>query len=118
MNILLNEKISSQQGEKGTAVYMIGEQLKDICRTGGSKVCEIVSKDLDKPEMSLSECEKEIHAYADELHEQYKGASVCVTGDEAERIIKEFYGIEALANSQAVEKIDTNSGFLDLADFL
>lgn len=119
MNSLLNEKISSQQGEKSTAVYMVGEQLKDICRAGGSEVCDIVLKDLDNPEMSLKKCEEEIHAFADELHKKLKkGSSVCVPPDEAERIIKEFYGIDAVADSQTIEKINTSNEFLDLADFL
>ncbi len=114
---LVCKRITEQQENASLAVRALGSQLKDILRKLGPEACDIVLKDLDKPEMSLSECEKEIHAYADELHKKYKGASVCVTGDEAERIIKEFYGIDAL-NSQAVEKINTSGGFLDLADFL
>ena len=116
MSDLLFKRIAEQQGEKGTAVYMVGEQLKDICRAGGSKVCEIVLKDLDNPEMSLKKCEEEIHAFADELHKKNKGNSACVPPDEAERIIREFYGIDA--ECQTIEKVDADSGFLDLADFI
>ena len=115
---LLSKRITEQQGQKGTAVYMVGEQLKDICRAGGSEVCDMVLKDLENPEMTLAKCEEEIQAFADELYKKLKGNKVCVPPDEAERIIKEFYGISDVANSQTPAKVDTNSGFLDLADFL
>ncbi len=115
---LLCEKISSQQGEKGTAVYMVGQQLKDICRNAGNEVYEIVLKDLDLKEMSLAECEKQIKAHADKIHKEKKGNCVCVSPAEAEDIIKKFYGIDGMLNSQTVEKVDTSNGFVNLADFL
>jgi len=84
------EKISAQQGAERTAVWMAGEQLKDIIRND-ARAQEIVSQDLDVPEMSLAECEKRIKAYADK---HKTGNFACVTPVEAENIIREFYGIE------------------------
>ena len=84
------EKISAQQGAERTAVWMAGEQLKDIIRND-ARAQEIVSQDLDGTEMSLAECEKRIKAYADK---HKTGNFACVTPVEAENIIREFYGIE------------------------
>lgn len=67
---LINEvirKIESQQkGKEGTAVYGVGEQLKDICRTTPG-AAELVLRDLDVEEMSIDKCEKKIKERADEL---------------------------------------------------
>jgi hypothetical protein len=83
------DKISSLQGKERTPVWMVGEQLKDIIRNN-EKAQEIVSQDLDVPEMSLAKCEAKIKAYADG---HKTGNFACVTPIEAERIICEFYGI-------------------------
>ena len=88
MNIF--EKISAQQGAERTAVWMAGEQLKDIIRND-ARAQEIVSQDLDVPEMSIAECEKKIKAYADS---HKTGNFACVTPVEAEYIIRRFYGIK------------------------
>ena len=59
------DKIAAQQkGRENTAPWMVGEQLKDICRRE-PLAAELVEKDLDVKEMSLVECEKKIKAYAD-----------------------------------------------------
>ena len=83
------EKIAAQQGKERTAVWMLGEQLKDICRHE-PKSAELVMQDLDNPEMSLANCEKKIKAFADKHR---TGNFACVIPAEAERIIREFYGL-------------------------
>lgn len=115
---LLRNRISEQQEKADLTVRAVGSQLLDICKDLGTEACEIVLKDLSKPEMSITECEKQIKAYADELHKQFKGPSVCVTGIDAENIIKKFYGIDGISNSQSIEKISTTGDFLNLEDFL
>lgn len=115
---LLCEKISSQAGKENTAVYMVGEQLKDICRAGGKEVCEIVLKDLELPEMSLAKCEEQIHAEADKLHKKQGGNCACVSPKVAEGIIKKFYGIDAYTDSQTLNKVEQSGGFLNLEDFI
>lgn len=105
----LCEKIAEQQtGKEKTPVFYVGEQIKDICR-GDNKACEIVLQDLEKESMSIAECEKKIQAFA-------KTNGGCTPPQEADRIIREFYGI---SNSQTLgnmgEKADN---FVDLSDFI
>ena len=85
------EKIERQQAkEKGrTAAWMVGEQLKDMARREPESA-ELLDKDLDIPEMSIQQAEKKIKAYAD-AHKT--GSFACVTPAEAERILREFYGL-------------------------
>ena len=70
---MLNEivkKITKQQkGYKPTsAVFCVGEQLKDIC-ANNKQAQELVLHDLDIKEMSIVECEKKIKSYADKHKE-------------------------------------------------
>lgn len=117
MNEIIKEvenKISAQQGKEPTAIWGAGEQLKDICRTIPG-AAELVLKDLDVPEMSLKECEKKIHARADEIHKKIKGQSVCITPMEAEKIIREFYGIHEEAPKETAKK--PADDFISIFDF-
>ena len=84
-------KITAQQPKERNAVWMVGEQLEDILRSEPWNQ-EIVERDLDIPNMSLSECEKKIKQYADKHRE---GNSSCVTPAAAEEIIRSFYGLRA-----------------------
>ena len=95
MNVF--EKIEAQQGKSRTAVWMVGEQLKDIIRHD-RKAQELVLQDLDVPEMSLDKCERKIKAYADS---HKTGNFACVTPAEAEDIIREFYGLGKAAEAEA-----------------
>ena len=84
------DKIAAQQkGRENTAPWMVGEQLKEICRRE-PLAAELVEKDLDVKEMSLVECEKKIKAYADS---HKKGSCAVVPPNVAEGIIRKFYGI-------------------------
>ena len=61
------EMIEAQQkGLEDTTVFMVGEQLKDICRADPS-CTQIVAEDLQQKEMSIAACEKKIKAYADKI---------------------------------------------------
>lgn len=81
------EKITAQQPKERTAVWMVGEQLKDMLRAE-PHLAELVAQDLDVKELSLAECEKKIKAFAD-AHKT--GGFACVIPSEAERIIRAFY---------------------------
>ena len=108
-------KIDEQQkGKENTAVWGVGQQLKDICEKS-DKAAEIVLQDLDVSEMSIVECEKKIKAFADERHRQTKGSSVFVSPSEAENIICDFYGITE-AVQQAAEP--EPPAVINLEDFL
>lgn len=104
------DRIAAQQPKERNAVWMVGEQLKDILRAEPWNQ-EIVARDLELETMSLAECEKKIKECADKHR---KGSSSCVTPWEAEQIIREFYGI----SSQTVGLRTETPEILDLKDFL
>lgn len=104
------EKIEAQQPKERGAVWMVGEQLKDIIK-GDPRAQEIVSQDLDVKEMSLAECEKKI---AERAKKNKVGNCGCVTPAEAEEIIRTFYGISEVQEA----KMDAPSAApLSLASF-
>lgn len=104
--------IEAQQPKEHTAVWCVGEQLKEIlcCEP---HLAELVLKDLGTKGMGLADCEKQIKARADEIHKSSRSSGVCVTPTEAEGIIRKFYGLpepgEPVKPSR--EKV------IDLADF-
>ena len=102
------EKIRAQQPKERTPVWMVGEQLADIIRHNLAAQ-EIVSRDLDTAGMSLAECEKKIKAYADK---HKTGNFACVIPSEAERIIREFYGI-----TETASKPEASGVVLNLEDY-
>ena len=95
-----------------SAQWMVGEQLKDICRREPASA-ELVAQDLEQPAMSIVEAEKKIKVFADG---HKTGGFACVTPVEADRILREFYGLP----SQEAEPESPVAGaqVLDLADFL
>lgn len=113
------EMIEAQQkGLEDTTVFMVGEQLKDICRADPS-CAEIVAADLQQDAMSIANCEKKIKAFADNIHRKTK-KDVGVSQVAAEKIIREFYGLpeagEKAAPEPAATEVDTD--LLDLGDLL
>ena len=87
---------------------MVAEQLMDICRA--EPICAaLLDQDLDVEAMSITEAEKKIKAYAD-AHKT--GSFACVTPAEADRILREFYGLPQRGKPGR----DAILG-LDLADF-
>lgn len=91
---VLNEAlraIEAQQKEvkEGTAAWMVGEQLKDICRAEPASA-ELILQDLSVKEMSITEAEKKIKAWADKHR---VGNFACVTPMRAEEILREFYKV-------------------------
>lgn len=113
------EAIEKQQTavKPRSAQWMVGEQLKEICRREPTSA-ELVAQDLEQPAMSIVEAEKKIKAFADK---HKTGNFSCVTPSEAERILREFYGLPepkpdafapAFAPAYAVPDI------VDIADFL
>lgn len=100
------EKIEAQQkGREGTAPWMVGEQLKEICRRE-PQAAELVDKDLDVKEMSLAACEKKIAEWA-RAHKN--GYCAVVPPNVAEEIIRKFYGIpggERIATSPSAPRND------------
>ena len=87
------EAIEKQQGKlkKFSMAHTVGEQLKDILRDQPT-AAGIVLQDLANAGMGIVDCEKKIAAYAKEHRE---GNGGCCPPLEADRIIREFYGIPA-----------------------
>lgn len=120
------EMIAAQQkGKENTAPWMVGEQLKDICRREPI-AAELVEKDLAVKEMSLVECEKKIKAWADG---HKKGSCAVVPPNVAEGIIRKFYGIPeakggpsqspaATALPDAGRAKSTSGEIIDITSFL
>ncbi len=87
--------------------WMVGEQLKDICRREPHSA-ELIAQDLENPAMSITEAEKKIKAFADG---HKTGNFSCVTPAEAEAILRKFYGL-------TTHEAGPGAKVLDLADFL
>ena len=87
------EAIEKQQDKlkKFSMAHTVGEQLKDILRDQ-TTAAGIVLQDLANAGMEITDCEKKIAAYAREHRE---GNGGCCPPREADRIIREFYGIPA-----------------------
>lgn len=85
--------IAAQQAEvkDRSPQWMVGEQLKDICRMD-PRNAELIAQDLENEAMSIVEAEKKIKAFADG---HKTGNFSCVTPPEADRILREFYGLPA-----------------------
>lgn len=114
------EKIDAQvKGTEYTPVWGVAQQLKDILRADPS-LEEIVDKDLEAKGMSVADCEKKIKARADAIHKEKKLKGVCIPPQEAEKIIREFYGLPEIGAAEpepaAPAAEDTGDG-LDLSDF-
>lgn len=105
------EKLRAQQAQvpERSAPWMVAEQLMDICRAEPESA-ELIAQDLGVEAMSITEAEKKLKAYADSHR---TGNFSCVTPAEADRILREFYGLPSRPGS-------TERGGdlgLDLADF-
>ena len=88
----LNDLIAAQQkGQEDTAVWMVGEQLKEMA-AADPKVEELLEQDLAVADMSLAAAEKKIKEYADK---HKKGQCAVVPPQVAEKILREFYGLPA-----------------------
>ena len=87
------EAIEKQQGKlkKFSMAHTVGGQPKDILRDQPT-AAGIVLQDFENPGMSIVDCEKKIAAYASKHRE---GSAGCCPPQEADRIIREFYGIPA-----------------------
>lgn len=113
----INELISGlQKGLEGTPEYMVGQQLKDICK---DKACAaIAAEDLKNKSMGLKAAAGRIKAWADEQHRKKGGSCICVPPDVAEKILREFYGLpDAMPEDQAEPVAEPTAPVLDLASF-
>ena len=95
--------------------WMVGEQLKDICRREPESA-ELIGQDLRVEKLSITEAEKKIKAFAD-AHKT--GNFGCVTPIEADRILREFYGLpDRSADADGRAAAPTAGKMLSLLDCL
>ena len=104
------EIIRGQQGKRGP-VWMCGEQLLEMI-AADEAAAKLVLDDLKHGGMSLKGCEAKIRAFAN------KNGSCC-TGAEAEKIIREYFGLQkAEAARQEPEMATaTAADIINLEDF-
>lgn len=110
------QAIEAQQAKvkERTPQWMVGEQLKDICRME-PRSAELIAQDLENETMSITEAEKKIKAFAD-AHKT--GSFACVTPVEADCILREFYGLPAAGETvQATVQTPDMDNVLRLEDF-
>ena len=116
------EKISAQQGQKGTSKWMIGDQLKDILRRE-PELAYLVEEDLET--LSLDGCAEAMRRKADELRKELvSGRCVCIPPDVAEGVIRKYFGlpdagedVKAAEPAPAPATSDPVAAFLDLEAF-
>ena len=106
-----------QTGLKRNTVWMVGEQLKDICRREEHSA-QIILEDLGNEKMALKDAEKKIR---DRAKQNKEGNCGCVSPYEAEEILREFYGLGVPAEEAQAEEMDQrpkrDDKLIDLADF-
>ena len=98
---------------------MVGQQLKDICREEPLSA-ELIAQDMEDPAMGIVAAEKRIKAFADD---HKTGNFSCVTPQEADGILRKFYGLKERAAAKeaprAVDKREPARGMdLDLEALL
>ena len=101
--------IEAQQPEQHSAVWMVGEQLKDICRSDPAAAELLLADLLHNPDMTLANAEKKIEERA---RKNKVGKCGCVTPAEAEDILRDFFGLGAPGRAVNAPVV------IELADFL
>lgn len=104
------EMIGEQQAalKQKNQIYWVGEQLKDILRAAPG-AAGVVMEDLRQSGMTITDCEKKIAAYA-------KGNGGCCPPQEADKIIREFYGINNISTKEV--SCGPKNGVIALEEFL
>ena len=111
---------AQQKGLEDTTIFMVGEQLKDICRADPA-CAAIVAEDLQQKEMGIAACEKKIKEHADKLKNEKKLKTVGISPKTAEGIIRKFYGLPEMAGETPIATPDHAApvgGVLSLEDLL
>ena len=106
--------IETQRPKEHGAVWMVGEQLKDMLRAE-PHLADLLMNDLSGGGMTLVDAEKKI---AEQARKNRVGNCGCVTPAEAEDILRKFYGLPP--RGQAMEQTEkaAKGVVIDLADFL
>lgn len=111
--------IAAQQPKERSAIWMVGEQLKDMVRAEPG-LAPLLLADLAGKGMGLADAEQQIAAAA---KKNKVGNCGVVTPAEAEDILRSFYGLPPRGAAQEPEPERDEAKFappetLDLSDFL
>lgn len=109
------QRLREQQSQvqERSPQWMVAQQLMDLVRSE-PQCGEILAQDLEVEAMSIVEAEKKIKAFADSHR---TGKFACVTPEESDRILREFYGLPPRPGG-AGDGLGPAGGLgLDLADF-
>lgn len=108
----------AQEGVKQrSAAWMVGEQLKDICRSE-SESAQLILQDLSGSGMGLADAEKQIKAFADK---HKVGNCAVVTPDDADEILRKFYGLPGRQDTPEAHTAPEQTkpdGVLSIFDFM
>lgn len=108
------QAIEEQQKKLGDSpAFWVGEQLKDILRETPA-AAQIVLEDFSAGH-TVAECEKKIKEYADKHR---RGSAGFCPPQEADRIIREFFGITGCTQVAAPTEKRTARRAINLADFM
>lgn len=109
--------IAAQQPKTRSAIWMVGEQLKDMVRAEPG-IAPLLLADLAGKGMGLADAEQQIAA----AKKNKVGNVGVVTPAEAEDILRSFYGLPPRGAAQEPErdeaKFTAPEGMLDLSAFL
>lgn len=104
------QAIEEQQKKLGDGpAFWVGEQLKDILRETPA-AAKIVLEDFSAGQ-TVADCEKKIKTYAGQHHG-------CCPPQEADRIIREFFGIAGCTQAAAPAEKHPARRSINLADFM
>ena len=104
------QAIEEQQKKLGDSpAFWVGEQMKDILRETPA-AAQIVLEDFSAGH-TVADCEKKIKAYARQHHG-------CCPPTEADRIIREFFGITGCTQAAAPAEKRPARRVINLADFM
>lgn len=105
--------IEGQQPKERSAVWMVGEQLKEMVRGNEAAAALLLTDLTQNKEMTLAAAEKKI---AERAKKNKVGNCGCVTPAEAEDILREFFGLPGREEENPRRKEERK--VVDLADFL
>lgn len=107
------EKLKAQIEKGDGTIKAVGEILMRICETNQA-AAEIVEQDLGNPDMSLEKCFAKMRETA---QKKQKNSCYYMPHEEAEKIIREFYGIPE-RTKKAGATHQHQAEIIDLADLL
>ena len=112
------ELIRNQQSKlrQGEPAYTVGLQLLDMMAED-DRIAQILAEDLQNDGMNLEKCAAALKTHADEIHKKNGGSCVCVTPDEAGKIIRKFYGLPDPEERGAAGTPEADADFISLEDF-